>query len=155
MLPESSTVDRALRSRDFVCVVDAWPTDSARPATLVLPTTTLLEDDDVVGAWGHHWVGASRPVVPPPAGVKSDLQILQALSARVGLNGVLDGSARDWKERILRKDAGFTLAQVESDGPQRSALSPEGLFADRKFRTRTGRVNLIASAPARSQGSGE
>jgi len=55
--------------------------------------------------------------------VKSDLKILQGLSARVGLNGVLDGSARDWKERILRKDAGFTLSQIESDGPQRSALS--------------------------------
>ena len=155
MLPESGTVDRALRSRDFVCVVDAWPTDSTRAATLVLPTTTLLEDDDLVGAYGHHWVGASRPVVPPPPGVKSDLQILQALSARVGLNGVLDGSARDWKERILRKDAGFTLSQIESDGPQRSALSSKVLFADRKFPTKTGRVNLITSAPARSQVSAE
>jgi anaerobic selenocysteine-containing dehydrogenase len=155
MLPESGTVDRALRSRDFVCVVDAWPTDSTRAATLVLPTTTLLEDDDLVGAYGHHWVGASRPVVPPPPGVKSDLQILQALSARVGLNGVLDGSARDWKERILRKDAGFTLSQIESGGPQRSALSGKVLFADRKFPTKTGRVNLITSAPARSQVSAE
>jgi len=155
MLPESGTVDRALRSRDFVCVVDAWPTDSTRAATLVLPTTTLLEDDDLVGAYGHHWVGASRPVVPPPPGVKSDLKILQALSARVGLNGVLDGSARDWKERILRKDAGFRLSQIESEGPQRSALSGKVLFADRKFPTRTGRVNLITSAPGRSQVSAE
>src|SRR5205814_3221444 len=63
--------------------------------------------------------------------------------------------SRDWKERILRKDASFTVAQVESDGPQRSGLSPKVLFADRKFRTKTGRVNLIASAPARSQVSAE
>ena len=67
------------------------------------------------------------------------------------LNGVMSGSARDWKERILRKDAGFTVAQAESDGPQRSALSPKVLYADRKFATETGRVNLITSAPARSQ----
>src|SRR5207302_1658535 len=105
MLPESATVDRALRTREFVCVVDSWPTDTTRAATLVLPTTTLLEADDLVGAYGHHWVGSARPVVPPPPGVKSDLQILQELSARVGLDGVLDGTARDWKERILRKDA--------------------------------------------------
>src|SRR5205814_9468026 len=85
MLPESATVDRALRSRDFVCVVDSWPTDTTRAATLVLPTTTLLEADDLLGAYGHHWVGAARPVVLPPPGVKSDLQILQAPSARVGL----------------------------------------------------------------------
>jgi anaerobic selenocysteine-containing dehydrogenase len=155
MLPESATVDRALRSREFVCVVDSWPTDTTRAATLVLPTTTLLEDDDLLGAYGNHWVGASRPVVPPPPGVKSDLQILQELSPRLGMNGVLAGTARDWKERILRKDAGFTVAQLETDGPQRSALSPRVLFADRKFATKTGRVNLITSAPARSQVSAE
>src|SRR5207253_4841523 len=97
MLPESGTIDRALRSREFVCVVDAWHTDSTRAATLVLPTTTLLEDDDLLGAYGHHWVGASRPVVPPPPGVKSDLEILQLLSERVGLSGLLRGTAREWK----------------------------------------------------------
>jgi len=37
MLPESATVDRALRSREFVCVVDSWPNDTTRAATLVLP----------------------------------------------------------------------------------------------------------------------
>ena len=151
MLPESATVDRALRTREFVCVVDSWPTDTTRAATLVLPTTTLLEDDDLVGSYGNHWVGSSRPVVPPPPGVKSDLQILQELSARVGLAGVLDGSARDWKERILRKDAGFTLAQLDEGGPRRSALSAKVLFADRKFGTPSGKVNLVTAAPAPQQ----
>ena len=155
MLPESGTVDRALRSREFVCVVDSWPTDTTRAATLVLPTTTLLESDDLLGAYGNHWVGVARPVVPPPTGVKSDLEILQELAPRLGLDGVLAGTAREWKERILRKDAGFTVAQLESDGPQRSALSPKVLFADRKFATKTGRVNLITMAPARSQVSAE
>lgn len=147
MLPESATVERALRTREFVCVVDSWPTDTTRAATLVLPTTTLLEDEDLVGSYGHHWVGSSRPVVPPPPGVKSDLQILQELSVRVGLEGVLDGTARQWKERILRKDAGFTVAQLDEGGPRRSALSPGVLFADRKFGTPSGKVNLLTEAP--------
>src|SRR5437763_15854661 len=132
MLPESATVDRALRSREFVCVVDSWPTDTTRAATLVLPTTTLLEDDDRLGAYGHHWVGASRPVVPPPPGVKSDLEILQLLSGRVGLSGLLRGTAGEWKERILRRDAGCTVADLEERGPQRSSLSGKVLFADRR-----------------------
>ncbi len=155
MLPESGTVDRALRSRDFVCVVDSWMTDTARAATLVLPCPTLLEDDDLLGAYGHHWVGSSRPVVPPPPGVLSDLQILQRLAPRVGLDGLLDGTPREWKERILRKDAGFTVEQLDSQGPQRSALAPKVLFADRKFATETGRVNLMTSAPPRSRLSPE
>src|SRR5207237_5235317 len=139
------------RTPEFVCVFRSLPTVHTRAATLVRPTTTLLDADDLVGVYGHHWVGAARPVVPPPPGVKSDLQVLQELSSRVGLDGVLDGSARDWKERILRKDAGFTVAQIESDGPQRSALSPEVLFADRELATKSGGVSLITYARPRSQ----
>ncbi|MCA1829549.1 MAG: molybdopterin-dependent oxidoreductase, partial [Myxococcales bacterium] len=154
MLPESATSDRALRSREFVCVVDAWHTDTTRAATLVLPTTTLLEDDDLLGAYGHHYVGASRPVVPPPPGVKSDLEILQLLGERVGVH-VLRGSPREWKERILRKDAGFSLTDLEEKGAQRSALSGKVLFADRKFKTASGKVNLITSAPERARVSAE
>src|SRR5437588_2407669 len=155
MLPESATTEKALRSREFVCVVDSWPTDTTRAATLVLPTTTLLEDDDLLGAYGHHWVGSSRPVVAPPAAVKSDLEILQALAARVGLSDVMRGTAREWKERILRKDAGFTVTDLDERGPQRSNLSAKVLFADRKFKTASGKVNLITSAPDRSQVSAQ
>ena len=151
MLPESGAVDRALRSREFVCVVDSWHTDTTRAATLVLPCPTLLEDDDLMGAYGNHFVGASRPVVPPPPGVKADLEIMQELSARVGLGTLLSGTARQWKERILRRDAGFTVADLEERGPQRSQLSAPVLFADRKFKTLTGRVNLLTSAAPRAQ----
>jgi anaerobic selenocysteine-containing dehydrogenase len=145
-LPDAASVDRALRTREFVCVVDPWMTDTARAATLVLPTTTLLEDDDLMGSYGHHYVGASTPVVAPPPGVLSDLQILQQLAPRVGLDGLLDGTAREWKERILRRDAGFTLAEAE-ERPRRSALSGKVVFADRKFATASGKVNLVTAAP--------
>src|SRR6185295_3684894 len=96
------TTARALASRDFVVVVDSWLSDTARLAHLVLPTTTLLEDDDLLGSYGHHYLGASSPVVPPPDGVRSDLDIIQSLAARVGLADAVAGSARDWKRRMLR-----------------------------------------------------
>ena len=80
MLPDSATVARALETRELVVVVDPFLTDTARRATVVLPTTTLLEDDDLLGAYGHHWLGASTPVVAPPHGVQSDLEIVQALA---------------------------------------------------------------------------
>ena len=57
-------------------------TDTAPPrAPSSCPTTTLVEDDDLLGAYGHHWLGASTPVVAPPPGVKSDLEIVQALAS--------------------------------------------------------------------------
>ena len=70
MLPESATVARALESREMTVVVDAFMTDSARRAHIVFPTTTMLEDDDLVGAYGHHWISEIRPVVPAPEGAE-------------------------------------------------------------------------------------
>ncbi len=149
MLPDSTKTVEALRSRDFVVVVDQFMTDTARQAHLVLPTTTLLEEDDLVGAYGHHWIGASKPVVAPPAGVKSDLEIVQALAARVGLGEKLAGDARNWKERMLSpklREAGVRLEDLEAR-PIRNPLAPRVLFRDRKFPTPSGHVQLMTGGP--------
>lgn len=149
MLPDSEKSARALRTRDFVVVVDQFLTDTARQAHLVLPTTTLLEDDDLVGSYGHHWIGASRPVVAQPAGVKSDLEIVQGLAARVGLGDLLAGDARSWKERVLSKKltaTGVTLASLEAR-PLRNPLAATVLFEGRRFPTPSGRARLMTSGP--------
>lgn len=144
MLPESNTVVRALESRELTVVVDAFLTDSARSAHLVLPTTTMLEDDDVVGAYGHHYLGNVLPVVPRPDGVRTDLEILQGLASRVGLAQELGMNAGQWKERLLGGIAhhGVTLERLERE-TVRNPLAPQLLFAERKFSTATGRVNLV------------
>jgi anaerobic selenocysteine-containing dehydrogenase len=149
MLPESETTAQALRSREFVVVVDSFLTDTARLAHLVLPTTTLLEADDLLGSYGHHWIGVAKPVVPPPEGVKSDLEIIQALARRVGLSEVMAGDAGQWKRRMMEKklgSRGITLEALET-GAMRNPIPPEILFADRKFATATGRVNLMTQSP--------
>jgi anaerobic selenocysteine-containing dehydrogenase len=145
MLPESQTTARALASREFVVVADSFLTDTARLAHLVLPTPTLLEADDLVGAYGHHWVGSATPVVPPPPEVRSDLEIAQGLAARVGLSDAMAGDARSWKKRILRPE--LKLEDVER-AAQKSPFAKPVLFADRKVKTPSGRVNLVTDEPA-------
>ena len=158
MLPDSGTVARALGSRELLVVVDPFLTDTARLAHLVLPTHTLLEDDDLVGAYGHHYIAASTPVVPAPAGVRSDLAIMQGLAARVGLTEQLAGTARAWKERFIAPEAaaaGVTAAELE-DRALRNPLAPEVLFANGRVPTASGRVNLLTEAPpARPAGDGD
>jgi anaerobic selenocysteine-containing dehydrogenase len=100
MLPQSHTVAEAIRTREFVVVVDSFLTDTAELADLVLPTTTLLEAEDVLGSYGHHYLGVARPVVPRPENVRSDLEIAQELARRVGLEQELAGTARQWQERL-------------------------------------------------------
>lgn len=149
MLPDSNSVAEALRTRELVIVVDSFLTDTARLAHLVLPTTTLLEDDDLLGAYGHHYIGVSKPVVPPPPGVKTDLEIIQELARRVGLAAAVEGSARDWKRRFLGPkllEKGVTLETLE-EGPIRNPLPPKVIFEDRRFLTESGRANLITDEP--------
>jgi anaerobic selenocysteine-containing dehydrogenase len=150
MLPDSNLVKQALQTREFVVVVDPFLTDTARLADIVLPTTTLLEANDLVGAYGHHYVGVARPVVSPPPGVREDLEIVQLLAARVGLGDQMAGTPREWQDRLLGPDArknGMTLDALET-ASQRNPLSPQILFGDGKVPTATGRVNLITAAPS-------
>lgn len=158
MLPESKTVVKALESRQLTVVVDSFLTDSARCADIVLPTTTMLEEDDLMGAYGHHWLIESRPIVAPPEGVLSDYEIVQRLAGRVGLGAPFSDDVDTWKRRLLRRVAehGASLDELRK-GSVRNPLTPDVLFADRKFPTPSGRVNLIhgitpaAVAPTRDR----
>ena len=144
MLPDSVAVKRALETRELTVVVDAFLTDTAEAAHVVLPTTTMLEDDDLVGAYGHHWLGEVRPVVPAPEGVKTDYGIAQGLAARLGLGEQFADDAETWKRRALAKvaDRGVSLDALRR-GYVKNPLAAPILFADRKFKTASGRVNLI------------
>lgn len=148
MLPESATVARALASRELTVVVDAFLTDTAHHAHLVLPTTTMLEDDDLLGAYGHHWLVEMRRVVDPPAGVRTDYDIVRQLAGRLGMNGELRQDADAWKRRLLGRVAerGASLEELRA-GPVRNPDAVPVLFADRRFPTPSGRVNLIDELP--------
>jgi anaerobic selenocysteine-containing dehydrogenase len=150
MLPDSIKMIRALASREFVVVVDAFLTDTARLAHLVLPTTTLLEEDDLLGAYGHHYLATARPVVAPPPGVKSDLEIAQGLAQRLDLAETMAGTPREWKERMVAPRLGRQGVTVEDidKGAVKNPFAAKILFEDRKFKTASGRINLMTSPPS-------
>jgi len=143
MLPDSHTVARALASRELVVVIDQFMTDTASCAHVVLPVTTMLEEEDLLGAYGHHYLRMAQPVARRPEGVRSDLEIYQALADRLGFGARMAGSAREWCERLLAPLAG----QVDLDEMQRRAvrnpLAPRVIFADRKFPTPDGRFHFV------------
>ncbi len=157
MLPDSATVARALETRELVVVVDSFLTDTARRASVVFPTTTLVEDDDLLGAYGNHWLAASTPVLPPPEGVLSDLEVIQALARAIDertgekeekTSEKVRGTARDWKRRLLSRveAAGVTLEQLERSSI-RNPFAEKVLFGDRTFPTPSGKVKLVHTLP--------
>ncbi|MEZ6128405.1 MAG: molybdopterin-dependent oxidoreductase [Planctomycetaceae bacterium] len=144
MLPDSQMMADALRSREFTVVVDPFLTDTAKCADLVLPTTTFLEEEDYVGSYGHHYLAEVHPVVEPPPGVLTDHEIFRELSRRLNIADGFDMDAREWKQRLLKKlnNAGVESSDFEK-GYVKNPFVKDVLFADRKFATESGRVNLI------------
>jgi anaerobic selenocysteine-containing dehydrogenase len=109
----------------------------------------LLEADDLVGAYGHHYIGAATPVVARPAEVRSDLEIVQGLAERVGLGSEMGGSQRRWKERVVADHlaAHRVTVQTLEAGAVRNPLSPRIVFEGRRFSTPSGRVQLLDGLP--------
>jgi len=147
-LPDSRTVARALAAIDFLVVLDPFLTDTAELAHVVLPTSTMLEEHDVLGAYGHHHIQLARPVVPPPPGVRSDLEIYQALADRLGIGEGMRGSPEAWIDRLLAPMAGAGVTrEALAERGLRKPEAPRVLFEGRRFPTATGRFQLIADFP--------
>ena len=147
-LPDSRTVARALAAIDFLVVLDPFLTDTAELAHVVLPTTTMLEEHDVLGAYGHHHIQLARPVVPPPPGVRSDLEIYQALAERLGIGEGMRGSPEAWIDRLLAPMAGAGVTrEALAERGLRKPEAPRVLFEGRRFPTATGRFQLVTDFP--------
>lgn len=150
MLPAAAKVAEAFEQTEFVVVTDCLMTDTARRADVVLPVPTLLEDSDVLGSYGHHWIAESRSVVNPPAGVRHEVRLFQELARRVGLESYPQESVDQLKRQALSlvEGQGAGLEDLRRDGAARSPMSGPLLFPDRRVKTPNGRVQLIDREPA-------
>jgi anaerobic selenocysteine-containing dehydrogenase len=148
-LPDSTTVAKGLSSVDFLVVLDAFLTDTAELAHVVLPTSTMLEEHDVVGAYGHAYVQLSQPAVPPPAGVRSDFQVYKAIAQRMGLESAFRGDEVDYIDRMLAPmaEGGVTREKLVQGG-LRKPKAPVVMFEDKRFPTATGKFQLITDFPS-------
>ena len=140
---DSRAVARALGAVDFTVVADAFFTDTAQAADLVLPVQLMLEQDDVVGSYQHHHVATAARVVEAPGEARCDLWILRQLGRRLGLD-----------DDPLLADPAAALAQITAPwfpgGPAphgRNPAQPEVPFAHR-FATSSGAARLVTDAPA-------
>lgn len=84
--PDAGRVRRGLAREDlFTVVIEHFLTDTARFADIVLPSTTQLEHFDVLGSWGHQYITANLPAVPPLGEAKSHGEIMRLLASALGL----------------------------------------------------------------------
>jgi anaerobic selenocysteine-containing dehydrogenase len=156
--PETHTVLSAFRSLDLRVVVEQFMTDTAREADIVLPAKTMFEQTDVIGAYWHPYIQLKQKVLEPPGEVKPESEIYWHLAGRLGLPAgdvaaVLPGPSDADIERYLRhRLEPFPELSLEglAEGPVIAPGHEEVAFADRRFATPSGKIELF-SAEARAR----
>jgi anaerobic selenocysteine-containing dehydrogenase len=141
----SDIVRQALARLEYVVVNDIYLTDTAQYAHLFLPTTTFLEEEDlVVTDWWHSYFGYVRPATPPCGQARSDLSIFQGVAERLGFGSEMDGSPGAWIERLIApmRGYGITLDRLRDEGWVRHPLAQDVPFADRTFYTGSGKFEF-------------
>ncbi len=84
--PDAATTIRAMESVDFSVVVDAFMTDTARHANLILPCALDHEREDILGASQHCGVQYAAEVFPPMGEARHDFDIISAVATRLGVS---------------------------------------------------------------------
>jgi anaerobic selenocysteine-containing dehydrogenase len=141
-MPDTLGMQRELAKLDFRVCVDQFLTDTAECADVFLPSTTMLEEEDFLPSYGHHWMQLMQPVIAPQGESRSDLAILQALAERLGFGGDMAGSPAHWIDQVTStfRHQGISHAALQSAGGR---LWPEGTprvpWTDGKFKTPSGR----------------
>lgn len=80
---DSGLTVRAFETVEFKVVVDAFMTDTAERADLILPCALLLEQEDIVASYLHDYVHYVKPALEPPGEAKSDYWIVSELGKRL------------------------------------------------------------------------
>jgi assimilatory nitrate reductase catalytic subunit len=81
--PDAIEIERRLRSLDTLIVVDFFLSETARLADVVLPAAQWAEEDGTMTNLEGRVIRRRRSLTPP-AGVRTDLQILCDIAAALG-----------------------------------------------------------------------
>jgi anaerobic selenocysteine-containing dehydrogenase len=140
-LPESRSIARALRECPFTVAVEAFMTDTAREADLILPPQLMFEREEVVGSNLHHCVNYAAPVFAPAGQARDNYDMVAALGAR--LDPALALPDRDtWLADALEPLGGArALDRLRTEGFVETPFR-ETAFADLRFGHPDGRYHL-------------
>ncbi|SDB80839.1 assimilatory nitrate reductase (NADH) alpha subunit apoprotein [Raineyella antarctica] len=163
--PAAAAVEEGLDRLDFLVVSDIFFSETAAHADLVLPTTQWAEEEGTMTNLEGR-VLRRRRALTPPAGVRSDLQVMAAMARRLDAPGSFPEDPAEVFEELRRASAGgradysgITYAAIEAGEaaywpwPAGGTPTPR-LFTDR-FAHPDGRARLVAVAPHPHRHHGE
>ena len=131
--PDSRLTARAFENVEFKVVVDAFMNDTAERANLILPSTLMLEQEDIIGSYLHDHVQHARAVVPPPPEARDDMWILTQIGKRLEPPVKLPDTESCLKRSLVHPRLQVTLEELRSKGcikADRRPIAYSGLTFD-------------------------
>jgi assimilatory nitrate reductase catalytic subunit len=155
--PHVSAVEGRLAALDFLAVADFVPSETARRADVVLATTQWAEESGTI-------TNLDARAVRPPAGVRTDLEVLAAIAGRLDAPGTWSAEPVEVFDELRRASAGgladysgITYERITAEGgvfwpcPDQSHPGTPRPFLDR-FATPDGRARFT---PVEHRGAAE
>jgi anaerobic selenocysteine-containing dehydrogenase len=152
--PQQQRLHEALRREDLLTVaIDLFPTDTTDFADYVLPAASFLEFDDLVASYFQLTLSAQVKAVEPLGESLPNTEIFRRLAGAMGYDDAeLHESDADILETLLeRSGCGEDFTSLSAKGTVAIAEEPVVQFADLRFPTRSGHVEL-ASEQAQADG---
>ncbi|MER7946963.1 molybdopterin oxidoreductase family protein [Streptomyces sp. NPDC096079] len=152
--PRAAHVEGRLRSLDFLAVADVVLSETAELADVVLPVTQWAEETGTMTSLEGR-VLLRRRALTPPAGVRSDLEVLHALAGLLGWEKGFPADPEEVFEELRRASAGgpadyagISYRRIEEEQgvfwpcPEPGHAGTPRLFLDR-FATADGRARFV------------
>ncbi|MCF8037769.1 MAG: molybdopterin-dependent oxidoreductase [Desulfohalobiaceae bacterium] len=114
--PDSRRLAEVFTGIDCLVVVDAFMTDTAACADLILPPSLMWEEEDLVGSCLHYGLQYAARAVSPPPGVRSDLGMVKELNDRLGGPAHLPSRQRCLENCLRPYSQDITLQKLKTDG---------------------------------------
>jgi anaerobic selenocysteine-containing dehydrogenase len=151
--PDTNTILKAFRKLEFRVVVDQFLTDTAIEADVVLPAKNMFEQSDIIGSYWNPYVQLKPKVVEPAGDVKPETEIYYGLAKALGFADIeilnfLPAPNNEAIEEFLKKEVGkFPELDYEKlkEGPILANSHEEIAFADMKFNTPSGKIELFSA----------
>ncbi|MFE1268381.1 molybdopterin oxidoreductase family protein [Streptomyces sp. NPDC058758] len=152
--PRAAHVEERLRSLDFLAVADVVLSETAALADVVLPVTQWAEETGTMTNLEGR-VLLRRRALTPPAGVRTDLEVLHALAGLLGWEKGFPADPEEVFEELRRASAGgpadyagISYRRIEEEQgvfwpcPGEEHAGTPRLFLDR-FATADGRARFV------------
>lgn len=137
----------------FKVTLDLIMTETARQSDLVLPVTTIFEEEDLIATSWSPMLQLTEKIIEPQGEAKPELEIFSELARRLGFGHEFELTSSEWITEVIAplREYGISLESLRQ-GPVRAPYIPQVAWEDLKFQTPSGKIELASDAARNEAG---